>query len=1043
MFDHHCLQKIRVEEKERSGILELRHLRLKKIPDELLKLSHLKTLDLRYNELIDISSLKYLVDLECLILSKNQIEDITSLEKLSNLRVLDLSSNLIEKTKPLEELQNLQTLLLGDNKIKEIKSLSTLHNLQILDLGFNLLKEIDAVKELKNLEELYLPKNKIRNFNIISALTHLQTLNLSSNQISDLSFLIHLGKLQNLDLSENKINDISEIVNLSNLKNLDLSNNNISNIQFLEKLVKIQNVNLSDNLINDISSFRLTVQQPLYLNLNLAGNRIEDLSPILPLIEQGVQIKWYYSAKGICVKDNPLKGPPLEIVEQGNEVILKYFQDRQKQGIDYLYEAKLLIVGEGESGKTTLAWKLRDINSKMPKKSDDRTKGIDIQSLKIPNQTDEHRPFYMNVWDFGGQEIYHATHQFFLTKRSLYLIVNNTRSNLTDFYHWVQTINLFSNNSPIIIVQNEVAGSVTDFDLRGIQQYFDNVLGVKEADLSNITDGRVDKLIREIHFRIQLLDHVGMEFPKQWVAIRKALEVQAKRMPYISNVDFYSICEENQIIEKEAMHRIGNIFHDLGVLLFFQDDPILKKLIILQNTWATKGVYIILDNDKIRHQKGQFSINDAEDIWENTPFENKEAELLQLMMKFELCYQITYNTPSLYVAPQLLPLEKPEYKWNNKKNLIISYKYEFMPKGLLGRLIVRLHRYIKDIDRCAWRSGCIFSYKNTEAQVIETYGLKQIEIRINGNHRSQIATVVTKEIDELNSSFEHIKVYKLIPCNCKECKKRDKPHFFDYNNLMNRKERRKKTIECDISFEDVKVEEILDGAFDNIEGWKISIPVLLKNDKIEEAIEILENSHPKEAILLQQRLCTGHKYFVLGLLSMGDWVIIRQQVSYGILSIYESSTHENLGFSSSIDRINTQLNKIELMLSDHDQLLNRIIEQNDSHQDEILMVLQEFTAHPPDDAYVEELVAVVERGMANLQAKIPPSSEIVQNWLEAGKQLRLAPDSKAKLKWTIPFLFLKLEKEISWNGGDWFNAIREDVKRGVKGNWKEIFVEEH
>ena len=31
------------------------------------------------------------------------------------------------------------------------------------------------------------------------------------------------------------------------------------------------------------------------------------------------------------------------------------------------------------------------------------------------------------MWDFGGQEIYHATHQFFLTRRSLYVLVDDTR----------------------------------------------------------------------------------------------------------------------------------------------------------------------------------------------------------------------------------------------------------------------------------------------------------------------------------------------------------------------------------------------------------------------------------------------------------------------------------------------------------------------------------------------------------------------------------------------------------------------------------------
>lgn len=33
----------------------------------------------------------------------------------------------------------------------------------------------------------------------------------------------------------------------------------------------------------------------------------------------------------------------------------------------------------------------------------------------------------LHVWDFGGQEIMHATHQFFLTERSLYLLVLSGR----------------------------------------------------------------------------------------------------------------------------------------------------------------------------------------------------------------------------------------------------------------------------------------------------------------------------------------------------------------------------------------------------------------------------------------------------------------------------------------------------------------------------------------------------------------------------------------------------------------------------------------
>lgn len=132
---------------------------------------------------------------------------------------------------------------------------------------------------------------------------------------------------------------------------------------------------------------------------------------------------------------------------------------------------------------------------------------------------------------------------------------------------------------------------------------------------------------------------------------------------------------------------------------------------ILQNTWATKGVYQILDAPKVRQQKGHFSATEAEDIWANTDFEDMHDELLQLMSKFELCYRIPYQQPTQYVSPQLLPKEKPDYPWDNSQNLRVYYDYDFMPKGLMGRLIVRLNRYVKDIEKMAWQNGCVFTYE--------------------------------------------------------------------------------------------------------------------------------------------------------------------------------------------------------------------------------------------------------------------------------------------------------------------------------------------
>jgi GTPase SAR1 family protein len=80
-------------------------------------------------------------------------------------------------------------------------------------------------------------------------------------------------------------------------------------------------------------------------------------------------------------------------------------------------------------------------------------KGIDIIQYHFPLENGEE--FRINIWDFGGQEIYHETHQFFLTERSLYVLVVDNRKEDTDFYYWLNVVELLSKKSPLLIIKNE------------------------------------------------------------------------------------------------------------------------------------------------------------------------------------------------------------------------------------------------------------------------------------------------------------------------------------------------------------------------------------------------------------------------------------------------------------------------------------------------------------------------------------------------------------------------------------------------------------
>ena len=104
--------------------------------------------------------------------------------------------------------------------------------------------------------------------------------------------------------------------------------------------------------------------------------------------------------------------PPPEIATQGLDAIKRYWSQERSAGVDYLAEAKLLIVGESGAGKTSLAKKILDPGYELDS-AEDSTEGISVMawqfpaSIRVREQDGEQlleRDFRVNIWDFGGQE---------------------------------------------------------------------------------------------------------------------------------------------------------------------------------------------------------------------------------------------------------------------------------------------------------------------------------------------------------------------------------------------------------------------------------------------------------------------------------------------------------------------------------------------------------------------------------------------------------------------------------------------------------------
>ncbi len=580
---------------------------------------------------------------------------------------------------------------------------------------------------------------------------------------------------EELDLRDKGIGVLpAAIKNCKSLKKLVLWRNNLSEIpDSITRLTNLQSLDISFNSLSAIpdSITRLTNLSSLYLD------------------------------------ENPITEPPLEVVKEGIEAIRQYFKQIETEGVDYLYEAKLLIVGEGGAGKTSLANKI--INPNYQLCEEDSTKGIEVLHWSFP-RTDRNQ-FNVNIWDFGGQEIYHSTHQYFLTKRSLYLLVADTRKEDTDFYYWLNVIELLSDNSPILIIKNEKQDRQREINVKELRGEFGSFKDVFATNLATNRD--LDKILSEAQHQLSQLPHIGQTLPKTWVKVRQALENNPRN--YISLNEYLQICEDNGFKERKNALQLSDYLHDLGICLHFQDDEMspLYQIVILKPKWGTDAAYAVLDNPQVIRNFGRFSNKALAQIWSADEYTGMHSGLLELMKKFQLCYEIPQEKGN-YIAPQLLTENQPEYAWDEAENLILRYTYDFMPKGIVRQFIVAMHESIE--AQIVWRSGVIINYKNinsTLAEVTENYGKREIKIRVSGKNKRDLLTIVTYKLDEIHNSYKRLadKYQKLIPCNCNTCKGNQNPHFYPFATLQEFLSDRQLEIQCQKKpYNMVNVRKLLD-----------------------------------------------------------------------------------------------------------------------------------------------------------------------------------------------------------------------------------------
>lgn len=375
--------------------------------------------------------------------------------------------------------------------------------------------------------------------------------------------------------------------------------------------------------------------------LNISGNiDITELPPHMGLLSR----LWNLNTRGCSLQD-PLRSM-IDSKKYKTMDIIGYLKSVYEDARPYA-RMKLMVVGVQGIGKTSLLDQLRNegisrnkkppdhwakrmghknINSKTSRGVNMSTVGVDIGDWiceKKIRGNSQHGCVIFRTWDFGGQKEYYATHQYFLSKRSLYLVlwkITDGKRGLAEVLQWLGNIQARAPNSPVIIVGThyDVVGdvfpakkaeelqqiirerfiAVTDAEKMGLPRVLDSI------EVSCKTGHNIKLLANLIYDTAFSLRSPGSKesllhqrVPASYLSLEDVVGSIASALKQVGADPVLDVEHYRQMVTQEMqargykgfrdiseMNQATMFLHDNGVLLHY-DDATLRDLYFLDPQW--------------------------------------------------------------------------------------------------------------------------------------------------------------------------------------------------------------------------------------------------------------------------------------------------------------------------------------------------------------------------------------------------------------------------------------------------------------------------
>ena len=508
----------------------------------------------------------------------------------------------------------------------------------------------------------------------------------------------YLQQCTSLDLRWNRLQEIPQcLLQLPNINELNLSHNDLSAIPAVPKWSdSLSFLDLSYNCLSDLPNSAVAAGLK---NLNISNNQFRAV-PRCVCFFIGLTILDIANNSGIVALPNELgklknllnlnldglnnlNTPPNSVCTTTADY-MRYLSSQLRRPRGY-YRMKMVVVGKQAMGKSTLVSRLNNKEIGNEPMFD-----VDISEWRYapPNK----KTFHFSIWDLASQEEYYATHQCFLSKRSLYLVVwkvTEGAAGIAGLKPWLDSISAQVPDSYVIIVgtfldkvsdDDRQSGKLDDLlqEVEELTRHYHRLVvkNITAVGLKGHTEN-VDKLKDYIYnaaaeYQVNNQYVMGRELPSSYHALDAILfrihrlVKEDKHKPIMHTADLKKIVRDLQLVDiqddDDELRKVTHFLHEAGLLLHYDDSQYnLDDLYFVDPHWLCDLVSTVLTVTKQNPcvKQGILKNKDIPLLFKDRHYPGKYLyQYLTLLNRFEIVLPLGKDYKRVLV-PSTLPKKRP------------------------------------------------------------------------------------------------------------------------------------------------------------------------------------------------------------------------------------------------------------------------------------------------------------------------------------------------------------------------------------------------